>query len=263
MIVTRKPGTFASGAIVLLILALGRMFLSNAKKEKKRQDQLLLKQMAYTTQVTIEKGKRVIDSLLKLRGAVYVYSNDSAADAGWLPNLTDYTTTGNVASIAMKAYSLDEFMQHPDSLGFLLVSRSSDSAMARVDEYRLFEGDSAGKHIWFRAYDSQDRMPKDSERVRRWPAIYGGKFQSAWGKGYNEPEELKQLLADDWILTGLLGGVKEVKGFRLYMIGTEYEHISESDFATAIRLLNRHLHKKGIDTMSFRARICRRGENGI
>ncbi|HEY0611233.1 MAG TPA: hypothetical protein VGD35_16295 [Chitinophaga sp.] len=78
--------------------------------------------------------------------------------------------------------------------------RSSDSVGKRVDEYRLFEGDSSAKHIWFMVYDSRDKMPKDSNLLKRFPDVYGSNFCSTWGKGFGSIKELKDMMADDWIL---------------------------------------------------------------
>jgi hypothetical protein len=57
------------------------------------------------------------------------------------------------------------------------------------------------KALWFMGFDKENRLPKDSAKVKRNPELYKDAFVSKWGIGFHQ-----------------------IKGYKFYMAGYEKDN---------------------------------------
>lgn len=253
----KKTATIGS-SLLLGILALGSIFISRTKEEIEREQQQMMAGIRQQVQTSIHNGEIIIDSLLKEQGTVYLYSNDSKATAGWLPNLRNYNA-GNVSSYLLKAGSYDEFIAKKDSLGFLLYVKTGSGDLSVFDRNTLrFHADSTRKRLWFLVHDSKDQMPHDTAMEKRYPWLRTQRFSRNWAQGFNTLSDLQHSLDEDVVAGAFIPALRQYNGMKLYMIGSAKEDIQEQEFAAVIRMFNQQLRRQKLDTMAFRATIHQR-----
>lgn len=243
-------------SLVLIVLALGRIFLASQKDKRKNEERVLFDGIRTNIQESKARSATSIDSLLKLQGRIYVYSNDPAVKAGWAPNLDQYGSY-RVNSMINSTIKAEEFVKKKDSLGFLLLLNCGKKDVFPVNKGIRFDVTKGDKSLWFMGFDQADQLPKDSTATKQSAYLRKSKFVSTWGVGFNEITDLSAGKLVNLPMVVNAKYVSNVRGFKLYMIGyaKDNNHVGTDSlaFAKSIGLFNQALKEMGVDVRQFSA----------
>lgn len=249
--------TLISGTSVLLIvLALGRMFISSESDKIKEEDKKLFDGIRTRIQESKVKSKASIDSLLKLQGRIFVYSNDPSVQAGWVPNNLGSYIGGNVRNVMIDALDAEKFVKKKDSLGFLLLLNCGDKNVFIINRGIHFDKEKGNKALWFMGFDQENRLPKDSVKLKKNPELYKDAFVNTWGIGFDQVTDLSAAKLSNLPMVASSTYLKEIKGYKFYMAAYEKDNnkpgIDSMAFVKSVDMVNTLFKKEGIDLKSFR-----------
>lgn len=239
---------------VLLCFAAGMLvytfFETKASKNKK-----ILQGIPKAYRNSKNTTDAAIDSLLKLQGSIYVYTNDTGVRAGWIPNLSEtYTITyGGVKSLAAELEGRRHFIAHKDSLGFRLLLKAANNMYYPVNKSILLGNKNSTCKIWFFTYGS--KAGAVAAVKPRLPARKND-FANGWGVGIlKDSMLLKTLFKNLPMLQAAAFLLKPEKSY-FYVVGYNSDNGKKNMdtllFKSIIKEVNTALKKEGIDLQQFR-----------
>lgn len=251
----KKNAVISGTSILLIALALGRAFISSETERHKEEERKLFEGIRANVKDSKAKSAASIDSLLKLQGRIFVYSNDTSVAAGWVPNM-GYNSGPNVHSMILDVLDAENFVKKKDSLGFLLLLNCGQKNVFIVNNsIPFFNKKKGNKALWFMGFDKEDHLPKDPEKVKRHPHLYNSPFVSTWGVGFNETMDLNPDRLSNLPMLVSAKYLNKVKGYKFYMAGYERDNnhpgIDSLAFMKCVGLLNTVLKEEGVDIKQF------------
>jgi len=249
--------TLISGtSILLIVLALGRMFISYEKDKIKEEDKKLFDGIRTRIKESKVKSTASIDSLLKLQGRIFIYSNDRSVQAGWVPNNLGSYIGGSVRNVMIDALDAEKFVKKKDSLGFLLLLNCGGKNVFIVNKGILFDKEKGNKALWFMGFDKENRLPKDSAKVKKNPELYKDAFVSTWGIGFDQITDLSPAKLTNLPMVVSSTYLNKIKGYKFYMAGYEKDNnkpgIDSLSFVKSVDMVNTLFKKEGVDLKQFK-----------
>ena len=251
----KKNAVISGTSILLIALALGRAFISSETERHKEEERKLFEGIRANVKDSKAKSAASIDSLLKLQGRIFVYSNDTSVAAGWVPNM-GYNNGSNVHSMILDVLDAENFVKKKDSLGFLLLLNCGQKNVFIVNNsIPFFNREKGNKSLWFMGFDKEDHLPKDPDKVKRHPHLYNSPFVSTWGVGFNETRDLNPDRLSNLPMLVSAKYLSKIKGYKFYMTGYEkdnnHQGIDSLAFMKCVGLLNTVLKAQGVDVKQF------------
>jgi hypothetical protein len=244
----------ALAGLFLLILAIGRLLLSHAREEKEVSEQRMFSTFREKYSEAQNKRRSRIDSVLQAQGHIFLYTNDTAAQAFWIPN-RQTMEIGKVRSILSPQYddSSDEYQS-----GRLVLIIKRDSVSYPINQNFVFNDHDSSKHLYFMVLDSKAKLPKDSALLEEFPEAKE-KFAGTWGMGIANISKLKVTSLVNYALKESVKVLGKSEGFYIYMVAGEEDNgdpgFNSAEFMKSVGVLNRFLSKSGMDTTSFHVKI--------
>lgn len=249
--------TVVSGTSILFTaLALGTMFISSETDKIKEEERKLFDGISANVKESKAKSAASIDSLLDLQGRIFVYSNDTSVEAGWVPNNLGKYNAANVSSMILDVLDAENFVKKKDSLGFLLLLNCGQKNVFIANKSILFDKEKGNKALWFMGFDKEDQLPKDSAKVKRYPHLYNGPFLSTWGIGFDQVTDLNPDKFNNLPMMVSSKYLNKIKGYKFYMTAYEKDNnrpgIDSLAFARSVGILNKMLEEQGVDLKQFK-----------
>jgi len=243
------PGLF------LLVMAIGRLILSHSRDEQLNQEQLMFSGIRDRIAEKQTRKRTFIDSLLQDRGNVFLYSNDTAAEAGWIASTPN--ANGMVRSVL--STDIDQQLETDDqSYNLSLALHLPDNVNYPLNANIVFNDSDTARRLYFMVFDSKDKLEKDSALLAEYPEAKE-KFAATWGMGFQDISKVKVSNLVNSALKESVLELKKVDGFHIYMVGVEKDNnhpgITTPDFMRSVGVLNKFLNQAGMDTTHFHFKL--------
>ncbi len=244
--VNKKVGISAA-SILIIVLAIGRMFISDQKEKIEAENNKLMAGIRKAYLIKKQRSDFSIDSLLKLQGKIYLYTNDREAQLAWAPNLENYSYTSTKAMIS-DAIMAEKFVNKKDSLGFLLLLKTGSNAIYPVNKGIMLN--QANKKIWFVGLDYKNKTPDTAKT-----SLSKQPFFTNWGIGFNDVEQVNTKMLSNGYTLGSAFLAKNSKSFFFYMVGYDQDNhqigIDSLGFVKATKVFSNLLEREGVKTNNF------------
>lgn len=209
----------------------------------------------------VERAKAVMAEHLKTQGALFLYTNDTAATASLLPKISEDNPLGIKAFRHTQAnQQLREFIDNPGAFDIQTVILAGDASVTPMRKSILNMDDSAGANLYIRFYDPAQRIVPmqlrgqaiaDSSEL----PVFDVKSAIALYDTLALAKPISEVLPG---MPMMLAQVRHRPSFRIYLTGREKDGITESLFRKTIRELNRQLNKVEADTGRFVMKVYNR-----
>lgn len=236
-------------ALTALVRTCGKDWLPNRSPDFGKiaavQEQLYEENMA--------TAMRVMDSMMKVNGPAFMYTNDTGATLRQAPDLDIEETPGiRVFQQTAANMALKRFIAHPDSFPPQLYVIGSDSVYRKLRKSILNMNDSATRFLFIRVYDTFQHI-----KPLRYP---GREYDSTKDKVYDlttaipvyDTTKLGEAIDQAFpAMHFMLAQVRHRSSFKVYLAGRQSDGVPEALFQRAVRELNKQLHAVKADTSRF------------
>ena len=249
-----RSNNTAFGGLFLLILAIGRLFLSHAREEKEEREKNMFSGFREEYSEARNKLHSWEDSVLQAQGHLFLYTNDTTAQALWILN----RRSSDVRGVRLMTSEYYDDLRRENPLGRLVLIIKRDSVSYPINENFVFNDQDSSKHLYFMVLDSKDKLPKDSALLAEFPEAKE-KFAATWGMGITNTSKLKETSLVNYALKETIRTLGKSEGFYIYMVAGEEDNgaagFNSAEFIKSVGALNRFLSKSGMDTSSFHVKI--------
>ncbi|RAJ11109.1 hypothetical protein LX64_00717 [Chitinophaga skermanii] len=204
----------------------------------------------------IDRSKAVIDSFVRSQGAMYLYTNDTAAKLVMLPDVAVVDVTGiEMFRNQMANDSLEKYIQHPDSFAYktIVISGRTFKPMTKTI---LNMNDSANTTLYFRVYDSTLHIINGYDRRRNPGPVDSSKFPVFDMTTAIPVYDVKDVYTPiSETFPGMHMMLAQVKHrpttFKIYLTGRENEGVTREVFDRSVAALEKQLKAVEVDVSGF------------
>lgn len=245
------------GSIILLLLALKNCGVDYIENKKDREVKAIFQSAETRYQNTVDHAKEVLDSMQKVSGPVFVYTNDSSVSVEIMPdiNTDNAELLHDVPVLAHGAItdSLEKFMAYPDSFAYNMVLQTAGDRTLWVTKSVLNYNDSSDTWLYLACYEPDMPVTDKSKRSKNASSDNQQTFFFTTGiPVYNNRPLLKSMEDATLNLKMLLARTKFSAHYKVYLLAlSRKDHIPESLFKEAVTTLNQQLAEIKADTAAF------------
>ncbi|MCZ4245591.1 hypothetical protein [Pedobacter punctiformis] len=249
----KKAGIGAT-SILVVFLALGRMFIADQKEKIEAENNKLMEGIRKAYTLKKKRADFSIDSLLNAQGKIYLYTNDRSAKLAWAPNIENNNYASGKAMV-YDAIMAEKFVNKKDSLGFLLLLKTGSNAIYPVNQGIFLNQSDATKKLWFVGLEDKNKKPVDAAKTK----LNSDVFYTNWGIGFSDIKEINVEKLSSTSALGCIYLAKNSDSFLFYMVGYQKDNnqlgIDSTDFAKATKAFGHLLQKEGIRTNNFAVKM--------
>ncbi len=219
---------------------------------EKFKDRPIRDMRQYTNQ-RFDTQKNRIREVMKGKGSVFLFTNDSTARAQLYPNLPTDSNNYNTGILMFQkanfADKVEKFLQHEDSLGYSTMVVLPQTQFIQSARFGLPEGEDYN-YLYFTVYDSQNQLPKRTTTVT--PNTQQ-KMRISWGVAYKESDSLPARINNAFPSLKQFGKIFDtVKGFKLYVTAAKCNGMTQAEFEQAVKVIKEILTKNKVDMSKFK-----------
>lgn len=245
------------GSIILLLLALKNCGIDYIRNKKDREVKEIFQSAETRYQNTVDRAKGVLDSMRKVSGPVFVYTNDSSVSVQLMPdiNTDNAALLHDVPVLAHGAMtdSLEKFVAYPDSFAYNMVLQTAGNRTLWVTKSVLNYKDSSDTWLYLACYDPDLPVADKAEPSKNASSDNQQAFFFTTGIPVYKNSPLLKSMEDATLnLKMLLARTKFSTDYKVYLLALSgKDHIPGSLFREAVTTFNQQLAEIKGDTAAF------------
>lgn len=247
------------GSILLLLLALKNCGVDYIRDKRDREVREIFQSAETRYQSTVDQAKRVLDSLQKVSGPIFVYTNDSGVSVQLMPDIrtenADRLRDVPVLAHGVIADSLEKLVEYPDSFSYNMVLQTADSRTLQVTKSLLNANDSADSWLYLACYEPELPALKKGKHTGNASTDTDSQRPFFFTTGipvYKNSPLLKSIEEATLNFKMLLARSKFSTKYKIYLLALSgKDHVPESLFREAMTTFNRQLSDIKGDTTAF------------